>query len=74
MEQLVRELKLYLHTKYSKDVIKQVGLEEDEDIARLMIDNRERPNFKPELIIDEYIQEQIIAGIMEMEEEECLSL
>lgn len=67
MEQLVKRLRLYLYTKYSKEIIKQVGLEEYEDVARLMIDTRDSDD-KPENIIDEYIEEQILANILETEE------
>lgn len=74
MEQLVREIRAYLKKKYTAETIKQVGLEDYDDIARLMIDNRERRNFVPEHIVDEYIQEQLIMSLLEKEEEDVLFL
>ena len=68
MEQLLRELRAYLKLKYSPETIKQVGLEEDEDVARLLKDNRELDYFNPELIIDEYIEDQQIRAIFDVPE------
>lgn len=68
MEQLLKEMRVYLKLKYSQEIIKQVGLEEDEDVERLLKENRHLENFKPENIIDDYIREQTIANILEAEE------
>lgn len=68
MELLLKEMRVYLNLKYSKEIIKQVGLEEDEDVERLLIDNKHLTNFTPELIIDLYVKEQTIANILEGEE------
>lgn len=66
---LVNDVRKYMEKRYSKEEIEKRGLVEDEDIMRLLKDNRHLTNFKETQIIDFYMEHQRIAEVFDFDED-----